>query len=159
LLKFYHNKERIELIEKSMSIINCFLAPENVDDLRVCVLHQLMLSAYDALESALILLFNKRDFHAVHIVREVVESEYLLRYFLSDMREIEVWWKFNPKTRSSKYNTGFLRRKICGGNKELEQEMKKDYDGHSELFAHISPSSIIQRTEHTLHLKNKVTLE
>ena len=94
LLKFYNNKERIQLIENSLFIMKGLLQNEIREaDLKPYIFQRIVASAYNALESALILLFNKRDFHALHIVREVGEAECLLRYFLSFREEREAWWK------------------------------------------------------------------
>lgn len=151
--KFPANDDRINLIENSMTIIDSFLkSPGHKKDEDLIIIKQIVTRAYSALECSLLLLFHKKVFNAISVLREVVEAEYLLRYFIKYPKHIQIWWKSDNFTRIKNYQPSFLRKEIANGNEEFKKAMDDDYKAHSDVFSHISPNSIDAQKKYELFL-------
>jgi hypothetical protein len=75
-------------------------------------------------------------------MRDLLELEFLLRYFILHPNEIESWWKADRNTRTSKDSAGRLRPHIAQGDSRQKEIFDNDYIGHCEIATHPTPESM-----------------
>lgn len=154
------NGERMKLIELSMELIKSFnetlKSGESLEknkksnDVFIFVYSEVSTRAYESLELCIFLWYHNRIFFSMSMLRDVVECEYLLKYFLLNPEKVEEWWKMDRGGRLKQYSPKKLREKLSQGDKKLQQMMNADYAAHSDIYSHISPNSINERYQNDL---------
>jgi hypothetical protein len=75
-------------------------------------------------------------------MRDLIELEFLLRYFTLYPDQIETWWATDRKTRMKKYSPAVLRYYISEGIERRKEIFDDNYIGHCEIAAHPTPESM-----------------
>lgn len=128
------------IIEQCFTIIELFIKQTDTSkDERTKIVREIIKRVNSSAKACTILSLNGYGMSSMSSMRDVVESEYLLRYFILNPEKIQVWWKSDKKTRLKKFSPSFLRRKIAGSNIKLKEKLDADYQGHSEIGIHVTP--------------------
>lgn len=142
-------KSRLEVIQNSLSIIDAFLDRLQFErsDISAIAISGLVIRARETLEAMTILCLSGFELPTMSLIRDVLEIEFLLRYFFEHPREISDWVRASRKTRMNRFSPARLRREIAGKDERLLSSMEADYLGHCELGTHPTPVSLkLQRS-------------
>jgi len=130
--------ELITMIEHSLYCIEYFLQINTDEDKSIFVLYELISRTHKTTHALTLLCYSGFELQSLSLMRDLVETHYLIIYFMKKPEEMEKWLNSNYKERRIKYSPKTLRRIIAGDNSTLKQSLDSDYSGHS-TFTHITP--------------------
>ena len=132
----------IELAEAALDIFESFLkTPHRRDDIMAIAFHDMVFRAHRSIQAAILLSLGGLEIPALSLTRDLLEIEYLLRYFIECPTEVKIWWRGDRRLRQSRFGPGILRGKLAK-DQQMKTKMDDDYFGHSEVAAHPSPLSL-----------------
>ena len=116
-------RDEFEMVGISFDVFQSFLRIkyEDSDDVAQA-LRGLVLSAAKSLQAATLLSLSGLEVPTLSILRDVIEIEYLLRYFLEEPKELGAWWTAGRKIRLHKYRPFLIRDKIAKNDIRLKQK-------------------------------------
>ena len=136
-------KETLQSIEISFDIFETFLKiPFEKEEIVAIAIHEIVLRSHKILQAVTLNATAGIEIPAMALLRDLIEIEYLLRYFKINIDEVPEWWHADRKTRLKKYSPSKIREKITKEYPELKKPMEEDYWGHSEIAAHPTPISL-----------------
>ena len=141
-------KERFQIIELSFEILEDFLKiPFHKDEILAVAFHELALRSHKTLQSVTLIATAGLEIQTISFLRDLIEIEFLLRYFVIYPDEILKWWKSDKKTRLQKYSPKHLRKGIFKKYPKMKKPMEDDYFGHCEMASHPTPLSLKLQSE------------
>ena len=143
-LSFKKRKARIQVIQQSLAILERFLMIDlGQKDPEGNAVRELVIRAKRTVQSASLLALGGFEIPAITLLRDLLEIEFLLRYFIKNPNRISTWLKADRRTRTTVFSPAALRRDIAEKNKDLLDRMNADYVTHCEIVTHPSPASLI----------------
>lgn len=136
-------EKNFQTIEISFNILEKFLKiPFEEDDIFAVAIREIVFRSHKTLQAATLNATAGIEIPTMSLLRDLIETEFLLRYFVINPDEISEWWNADRKTRLRKYNPSKLREKIAKKFPKLKKPMEDDYIGHCEIAAHPTPISL-----------------
>ena len=106
-------KERFQIIELSFEILEDFLKiPFDKDEILAVAFRELVIRSHKTLQSVTLIATSGLEIQTISFLRDLIEIEFLLRYFIINPDEIPKWWRSDRKTRLRKYSPQHLRNGI-----------------------------------------------
>ena len=138
-----HIAKMVKITDITFEIFEDFLEIPYPENLTVAIaMREIVYRAHKSLQAIVLLSLSGLGIPAISHMRDLIELEFLLRYFILHPDEIEVWWGANREVRTHKYNAGRLRRHIAEGNSRQKEKFNADYIGHCEIATHPTPESM-----------------
>ncbi len=123
-------------IEQSLQ---CITHLQNTSEIEVFpVLCELLSRAHKTTHALILLCYSGFELQSLSSLRDLVETHYLIVYFMMKPKEMDHWFNSDYKERKKKYSPPILRKIISANNSSLKQSLDQDYSGHS-TFTHITP--------------------
>lgn len=137
-------KNLLEIVQILFDILECFLnlAPRNGEDEELIAIRELTYRVYKSLQSVTLLCMSGLEIPALSFLRDVVEIEYLLMYFIREPEKIKFWWHADRATRNQEFRPVVIRQKIAGNDRDLRKRLDLDYAGHSDILTHPTSTSL-----------------
>jgi len=130
--------ELITMIEHSLYCIESFLQIDTNEDESIFVLYELISRAHKTTHALMLLSYSGFELQSFSLIRDLIETHYLIVYFMKKPEEMKNWFNSDYKERRNKYSPNTLRKVIAGDNSTFKQALDDDYYGHS-TFTHITP--------------------
>ena len=141
-------KEKFQIIEISFDIFeNLLKIPFEKNDIFAVAVREIVLRAHKMLQAATLNATAGIEIPAMSLLRDLIEIEFLLRYFEISPDEVSKWWYADRETRLRKYSPKKLREKITKEFPKLKRPMESDYFGHCEIATHPTPISLKLQSE------------
>jgi hypothetical protein len=138
-----HIAKMVKIIDISFQIFEDFLELQYPDNLTVAIaMREIVYRAHKSLQAIVLLSLSGLGIPAISHMRDLLELEFLVRYFILHPNEIETWWKADRKTRTTRYSAGALRPHIAQGDSRQKEKIDADYIGHCEIATHPTPESM-----------------
>jgi len=162
--KILRRKNRFLYIETCLDILRHFLnLIGNKSGDGEAALRQSVFRGYSSLQAALLLAMSGHEMAAMSLLRDTIEVEILLDYFIKNPKELEIWWNCNRQTRLSKYNPSALRKAVTKDKNQLKR-LNADYIAHCEIGTHPTPVSMVldssqvkdNKIEDSLHIYTSI---
>ena len=128
----------IEMIEHSLYCIEYFLQTNDHEDNSIFVLYELFSKSCHTTRALLLLCYSGFELQCLSLIRDLIETEYLIAYFLKEPQKMESWFSSDEKIRKKDYSPSILRKKIAGDDESFKKSLDRDYSGHSN-FLHVTP--------------------
>jgi len=128
----------VEMIEHSLYCIESFLQIEDDGDNSFFVVFELIKKSYHTTRALLLLCYSGFEFQCLSLIRDLIETEYLIEYFLKKPEKMVSWISSDEKTIMRNYSPKKLRKKIAADNIHYKKILDQDYSGHSK-FLHVTP--------------------
>jgi len=141
-------KERFEIIEISFDILELFLTiPFRKNETLAVAFREIVLRSHRTLQAVTLNATAGLEIPTMSFLRDLIEIEFLLRYFLINPSEVPKWWQASRETRLRKYSPSKLRAGISKKFPKLKKPMEDDYFGHCEIASHPTPESLKLQSE------------
>jgi len=135
--------QRFKIIEISTEILDEFMnIPYRKNETLATAFRELTLRASHTLQAVTLLSTAGMGIQTISLLRDLIEIEFLLQYFLIKPKEITKWWQADRLTRIKKYTPNKLRIEIGKKYPKMKEAMDADYIGHCEIASHPTPISL-----------------
>lgn len=141
IMKDERLKLHIAVVESAMDLIDVFRQFDtNDEDLKV--IQVLGMRTFNAFGAALKLSLSGYHQHSVLILRDVLETTFLIDYFSSNHTQIERWRFADKKTRLKEFSPVKIREALDARDGFTEKKRYAMYELFSELACHPTMKSI-----------------
>lgn len=141
-------EKSLQSVEISFDIFENFLKiPFRKNDVTAIAIREMVLRSHKTLQIATLSALAGIEIPTISLLRDLIEIEFLLRYFIINPTEVSTWWHADRETRIKKYSPAKLRKAITKKFPELKKPMEDDYFGHCEIAAHPTPKSLKLQSE------------
>lgn len=141
-------RERFQIIEDSFAILESFLTiPFEKNEVFAVAIREMVLRAHKTLQATTLNATAGIEIPTMSLLRDLIEIEFLLRYFEIYPDKVSEWWHADRKTRLREYSPNELRKHIAKKFPKLKKPMEDDYLGHCEIATHPTPLSLKLQSE------------
>lgn len=141
-------RARFQLIETSSAILESFLTiPFEKNEVLAVAMREMVLRAHKTLQATTLNATAGIEIPTMSLLRDLIEIEFLLKYFTIHPNKVSEWWYADGKTRSREYSPKELRKQIAKKFPESKKPMEDDYFGHCEIATHPTPLSLKLQSE------------
>ncbi len=145
-LSLISNDEKIRLhitiVEGAMGVANIFRQIKT-DDQDLKVIQLFAVRIFNAFGSSLKLALSGYNQNAALILRDILETVYLLDYFASNRDQIARWRHADAKTKRTDYSPAAIRKALDLRDKITDKQRHETYRMFSELAGHPTMNSIL----------------